>query len=549
MLLMLPLGATNQSGKSAWVTWVLVIVCVATFLFCRADPRTESVEASDALQHYIAEHPALAPDGNPAHLDEADHLEHVRLVDALNEARGGLERRLSLVPSRGLVQHQWLTHAFIHLSLWQLLSQLLFLIVLGPMLEEAWGRRKFAVFLMLTALTSAAVQFWMLGDSGQPIAGIAGAVAGCLGAMLARLATHPIRVAYVGFTLRFVSGVVNVPAWVLAVVWPLHAWWQVWAGVETRLGLMGHVVAMGAGAALAVAMKALGRERALRTIDEERQEAQTQQRLFIEARSAMRLGHYAWAREQLEQLRRRNPDYPGADILWGEVDVWDRQGTVRLERALRACLRRGERREVESAVGRLWPQLTAEAFTDDFAWELTQVLASVSTSPMRRIVDELLKHLAASRGVFAARARAQLEPKPVQVPAPGVLPRIHPAKLRAVRRDGLTVTVEGIDRDIPYLAIEQVEAGMVPADGRRQLWVDLVVQLSPTVPKLAVRLSEDDPAVPALYPTASPIEAWRRFIMGVRRMVGIELPAAPWENFESSDAMVQRWSGQLRQHL
>ena len=105
---------------------------------------------------------------------------------------------------------------------------------------------------------------------------------------------------------------------------------------------------------------------------------------------------------------------------------------------------------------------------------------------------------------------------------------------------GLTV-VDGVEeRTIPFGNIAAIHAGVALVDGRRVLFVDLVMRRQAL---LALRLSSDDPGVPALFPqgTGAP-QAWRAFIdkllmvSNARKLHGESLT-----QFESPEAVTGAW--------
>jgi membrane associated rhomboid family serine protease len=77
------------------------------------------------------------------------------------------------------------THWLFSATAAQWLASTLLLLALGPHLEEAWGPRVFAGFLLVAVAFPAAV-YAFAGPSGRPLVGIAGPIAALTGAMLVR---------------------------------------------------------------------------------------------------------------------------------------------------------------------------------------------------------------------------------------------------------------------------------------------------------------------------------------------------------------------------
>ena len=85
----------------------------------------------------------------PVTVDTATLTVEQRHLDSLvegfeAEAESSLLRRLGLVPARGLLQPGWLTHMFLHFGWMHILGNLFFFYLVGPLLEDLWGRKFFA---------------------------------------------------------------------------------------------------------------------------------------------------------------------------------------------------------------------------------------------------------------------------------------------------------------------------------------------------------------------------------------------------------------------
>ncbi|MBI4584881.1 MAG: rhomboid family intramembrane serine protease [Planctomycetes bacterium] len=160
-----------------------------------------------------------------------DDLE--RLRESIQETRALLEN--SVFHSHGLVARSprllaFLTHMFLHGGFTHLISNLIFLILVGPSLEDLWGRTVFAFTYLFSGIAAAigytAVNF----SSPVPMIGASGAIAGLMGAFLMTF-THT-RINILGAV--FVPGMFRVftfytPAWVFL---------PVWIGMEILQGLL-----------------------------------------------------------------------------------------------------------------------------------------------------------------------------------------------------------------------------------------------------------------------------------------------------------------------
>jgi membrane associated rhomboid family serine protease len=138
------------------------------------------------------------------------------------------------------------TYSFLHGGWGHLVTNLLFIWVFADNVEDAFGHAAFALFYVLCALAAALTHALMLPDSGQPLVGASGAVAGILAAYLVLFPRARV------WVLLFLRLPVRLPAWVLLAswigvqVWALVAepadgvavaWWAHVGGFSAGLGL------------------------------------------------------------------------------------------------------------------------------------------------------------------------------------------------------------------------------------------------------------------------------------------------------------------------
>lgn len=152
---------------------------------------------------------------------------------------------------------QFFTHLFLHLDLFHLLGNLLFLWIFGRLVEERLGSPGMALLYLGSGLGSAGLHLWLERPPGVA-AGASGAVSGMIGACLIFCPRARIKVVY----WFFLIGTALVPV----AVWAL-----VWAGLQI-LGSMGrsstaywgHLGCFAAGAAAAWAIRELAARRGRR---------------------------------------------------------------------------------------------------------------------------------------------------------------------------------------------------------------------------------------------------------------------------------------------
>jgi len=175
----LPIGLDEtRVSRLPWVSIGLLVANVAVFALSATSSADDEAEARWVeVVGYWAQHPDLelpaemdrrfglgaddrgriaafageaggAGRGDQAHLDQ--------LCEALFQAHDATPtRRFGLVPERGAGQPGWLTHLFMHGGLAHLLgNMLIFFLVVGPFLEDVWGRPFFLAFYLAGGLVA-----------------------------------------------------------------------------------------------------------------------------------------------------------------------------------------------------------------------------------------------------------------------------------------------------------------------------------------------------------------------------------------------------------
>lgn len=549
MFFFLPTGSTSETSRRPLVTMILAGICGAVFLWTAlVESRPPELVAYREAEAYARDRPYLIDDDYDGELPAADVLaterrEFESLVMLGAERSGGAERRLSLVPRRGFAQIGWLTNLFVHFDIFHLLGNMLFLWLVGPLLEEAWGRRRFLIFYLAAGLFASLVQFLINRDSPASIGGASGAIAGCMGAFTLRFALTKIRFHYFLWFIRPFIGTVHVQAWICGLLWFGRELLDLKGGGAAGVATGAHVGGFVLGGLVAFSMKALGSEKTMLTVAESAEEQARRQGLMSDASIAASRGDYDVARESLTALQREAPDYPGLAMLFAEIDVKSGRGLARLEKVLRPMLAKAEHASaVRTTLMRLWP-FDASGFSTAFAWQLAEKLRTWKSND--ELCAALLTSVAASTGSLAIKARTLLENAPVREPAPrrealdapvGEEARVLSISLVSVSPEGLSVIVSGAARVVPFHVIEGVHGGIVA----RGLWVDFVIKQAG--PRTALRLSGTDPLVPTLFPGKPVGQAWQDFIAATRRAAGLQGGQSVWQNFDSVEALTASWS-------
>ncbi|HWP31869.1 MAG TPA: rhomboid family intramembrane serine protease [Fimbriimonadales bacterium] len=129
----------------------------------------------------------------------------VRPVDVIRALYGGDKEPLITL----------FTSAFLHGNIAHLLSNLIFLVVFAPRVEVYFGAMRFALYYLFWGVAAAFTQIIVMPDSGTPMLGASGAIAGVMGSYLLLFPGALIEVIIPPlFFWTF-----YVPAWVMLTLW------------------------------------------------------------------------------------------------------------------------------------------------------------------------------------------------------------------------------------------------------------------------------------------------------------------------------------------
>ncbi|MCU0303632.1 MAG: rhomboid family intramembrane serine protease [Thermoanaerobaculales bacterium] len=243
--MLLPIG-TDQSTvrRMPWVSLGIIGLCVVVYLatlIAPGDPRA-IVDAEIRAVEYFLDHPWLeldprlkgyvytslrqsrdsspAPPADPARI-ASQQAELDRLVAGFYEARDRLPFwRWGLVPTE-IRATSLVTHLFVHAGLLHLLGNLLFFYLVGPAVEDAWGRPLFAAFYLLAGVVAALVFVARYPNLAEPLIGASGAVAGVMGAFAVRYRRSRITFVYFVWMVRMYHGTFSAPAGLMLGLWAL----------------------------------------------------------------------------------------------------------------------------------------------------------------------------------------------------------------------------------------------------------------------------------------------------------------------------------------
>jgi membrane associated rhomboid family serine protease len=133
---------------------------------------------------------------------------------------GHVNYALGLVPGRMSRVHTFITHMFLHADIWHLLGNMLFLWVVGCLLEDSWGRKTFLGFYLLGGAFAGLAHCLSEPGSSIPLIGASGAIAAAMGAFTIRHFMTKIKFFYLFILLfRPFWGTFYLPAFVFLPFW------------------------------------------------------------------------------------------------------------------------------------------------------------------------------------------------------------------------------------------------------------------------------------------------------------------------------------------
>jgi membrane associated rhomboid family serine protease len=130
--------------------------------------------------------------------------------------------------SAGVDLFALLTSMFLHGGWLHIGGNMLFLWVFGDNIEDTMGHAKYLLFYLLSGLAAGYTQVIFDSNSGVPLVGASGAIAGVLGAYIMLYPRGNIRTLVI---LGFFVTVVLVPAWIMIGIWALLQFFNGFAAV------------------------------------------------------------------------------------------------------------------------------------------------------------------------------------------------------------------------------------------------------------------------------------------------------------------------------
>jgi len=241
--MLLPIGSDQTTvRRMPWVSLGIIALCLLVFvatLIAPGDPEA-MVEAEMRAVQYFVGHPYLdfppqlkgylyhvlrqQSGDDPAPPSDADELRRQQdeldaRVAAYFEARDTQPFwRWGLVPA-DFEAPALITHQFVHAGLLHLLGNLFFFYLVGPAMEDVWGRPLFLGFYLLSGVAAALVFMARYPDLNEPLIGASGAIAGVMGAFAVRFWDSRLTFVYFVWMVRIYQGTFTAPAWLMLGLW------------------------------------------------------------------------------------------------------------------------------------------------------------------------------------------------------------------------------------------------------------------------------------------------------------------------------------------
>jgi len=250
-MIIIPIGhESDEVQRLPWVTFGIMALCLIFHIFIsiQVSRATKGLESSvEELVRYYFDHPYL--ELNPETLklmfgsrgsqkvqemlsvyrysipppNRSDRQAEQEKLDQLTQSlRASFEdfpyRKWGFIPAHKS-NTSLLTYMFIHGGWLHLLGNLLFLYLLGPFIEDVWGRPIYTAFYVCAGVASALMYALHYPSFTGPLIGASGAIAGVMGAFLIKYWKTKINFFY--WIFFFFRGTFQAPAWLMLPLWLL----------------------------------------------------------------------------------------------------------------------------------------------------------------------------------------------------------------------------------------------------------------------------------------------------------------------------------------
>lgn len=389
--MLLPIGHDQTTVKRMpWVTFGIIALCVVAYLYTLVAPGDETavVEAEVRAVEYYVDHPYLdldpqlkgyvyyslrqMRDDEPLPPDDPELLRTEQseldgLIGGFFEARNRLPFwRWGLVPAE-MRASALITHTFIHAGFLHLLGNLFIFYLVGPAVEDAWGRPMFALFYALSGVAAALVFVAGYPDLLEPLIGASGAVAGVMGAFAVRYWDSRITFFYFFWFIRIYQGTFAAPAWLMLGLWAVGelafamGFWALFSIADLGdVGFLAHVGGFVFGVAFAYLVRSFGFEERFVEPVHDRHETVHESAAVEASLELARRGRTEEALRALEALLAERPEDPdAAAALWNIACQADARSRVTpaVVPAVEAAVRAGD----SGLPAQIWAELVRQS--------------------------------------------------------------------------------------------------------------------------------------------------------------------------------------------
>ena len=194
---MIPYHDENETQRPAYVTLVIIALCVLAWLLLQGAGATVPLAASVCNLGLI-----------PGELTG----------QVAPGARFAMGENLVCVIDPGRQYMNVVTSMFLHGSWMHLIGNMWFLWLFGNNIEDSMTRPRFIVFYLVCGLAAALLQVMAEPDSRIPMVGASGAISGVMGAYLV---LFPRARVFTLVPLGFFLTSIALPAWLMLIYWAL----------------------------------------------------------------------------------------------------------------------------------------------------------------------------------------------------------------------------------------------------------------------------------------------------------------------------------------
>ncbi len=199
----------------------------------------------------------------------------------------------------------WFTYMFLHGGIGHLIGNMIFLWLVGCILEYGAGRLSYSVIYVLGGLAAVGLFFIVERHSALPLVGASGSIAALMGALAVLFGKERI---HIFFSVGFYFNNFRILAIYLLPLWIGNELFQLFFGGVSQVAYIAHIGGLLGGAAMAAVHRRLWKAVDTEVLGEETED--TASPVLEEAMSRMEKLEFGRARKLLAALQRETPDSP-----------------------------------------------------------------------------------------------------------------------------------------------------------------------------------------------------------------------------------------------